>query len=134
MTKSTRKSQTSKPDKPYDGFPLTTHPTGRCCKKIRGRLYYFGPWSDTQGALERLNREWPCLSEGRTPPPADTGDGCTMRDLCNAFLTSKRNRLDTGELSSHTFAKYYETCELLIRHFERDRVLLQMELEFSAGI
>jgi integrase len=43
-----------------------------------------------------------------------------MRDLCNAFLTSKRNRLDTGELSSHTFAKYYETCDLLIGHFGRE--------------
>ena len=121
MTESTQKSRTSKPDKPYEGFPLTPHPTGRWCKKIRGRLHYFGPWNDTQGALERLNREWPYLSEGRNPPPAETGDGCTIRDLCNVFLTAKRNRLDGGELSSHTFAKYYETCELLIGHFGRER-------------
>ncbi len=34
-----------------DKFPLTLHPTGQYCKKINGKLYYFG--SDKQQALEK---------------------------------------------------------------------------------
>ena len=34
-----------------DKFPLTLHKTGQFCKKIRGKLYYFG--TDKTVALER---------------------------------------------------------------------------------
>jgi hypothetical protein len=34
-----------------DKFPLTLHPTGQFCKKIKGKLYYFG--SDKKLALQR---------------------------------------------------------------------------------
>ena len=121
MAQSTKFRRKGKSQKPYPEFPLTAHPSGRWCKKHRGKQYYFGRIDDWQAAFGRYEREWPHIIDGRTPPPVDTGDGCTLRDLCNAFLTSKRNRLNSGELSSHTFAKYYETCELLIRQFGRDR-------------
>ena len=44
MKTSTRKTRSDK-------FPLTLHPTGQYCKKIRGYIYYFG--SDRKQALER---------------------------------------------------------------------------------
>ena len=34
-----------------DKFPLTRHPTGQYCKKIRGKMFYFG--SDKKEALQR---------------------------------------------------------------------------------
>ena len=34
-----------------DKFPLTLHPTGQYCKKIKGKMYYFG--SDKKEALQR---------------------------------------------------------------------------------
>ena len=43
MKSSTRKTRSDK-------FPLTLHPTGQYCKKIRGHIYYFG--SDGKQALE----------------------------------------------------------------------------------
>jgi len=35
----------------FDKFPLTLHPTGQYCKKIKDKLYYFG--DDKKAALER---------------------------------------------------------------------------------
>ncbi len=35
----------------FDKFPLTLHKTGQFCKKIKGKLYYFG--TDKKTALER---------------------------------------------------------------------------------
>src|SRR5580692_1116387 len=37
--------------KPYEGFPLTPHPSGRWCKKIRGKLHYFGKLDSSDAAL-----------------------------------------------------------------------------------
>jgi hypothetical protein len=69
-----------------------------------------------EAALERFNREWPYLKDGRTAPPIDTRDGCTVRLLCNAFLTSKRAKLESGELSTRSFQDYFNTCDLLIKY------------------
>src|SRR5580692_10243488 len=107
--------------KPYEGFPLTPHPSGRWCKKIRGKLHYFGKLDDPNAALERLNREWPYLSDGRIPPEIDTGEGCTVRLLCNTFLTSKQLKFETGELSPRSFKDYFNTCAILVDQFGRDR-------------
>ncbi len=40
---STRKTRSDK-------FPLTLHPTGQYCKKIKGKLYYFG--NDKKAAIK----------------------------------------------------------------------------------
>ena len=45
-----------KPAKPSPDFPLTPHPAGVWCKKIRGKLYYFGKWDDPEGALIHYKR------------------------------------------------------------------------------
>ena len=121
MSKSNRSSGRSKPDKPYEGFPMFAHPSGQWAKKIRGRLQYFGVWADPDAALERLNRELPFLKDGRTPPPIDVSAGCTLRVLCNDFLRSKEDKLNAGDLSPRTFRDYYKTCEGLIDHFGKDR-------------
>jgi hypothetical protein len=39
----TAPAKTVKPAKPCPDFPLTAHPAGLWCKKIRGQLHYFGP-------------------------------------------------------------------------------------------
>lgn len=124
-----RKAPDDRPIKPYGEFPLFPYASGRWAKKIRGRLHYFGPWATRKhGKLVRVQEDgWKealgeyktqadDLHAGRTPRPVD-GDECTLRDLCNTFLTSKTNKLDSQELSPQTFADYYTTSERLLKYF-----------------
>src|SRR5882724_775560 len=55
-----------KPAKPYPEFPLTAHPAGYWCKKIRGKLHYFGPWDDPDGALAKYLEQKDDLHAGST--------------------------------------------------------------------
>jgi hypothetical protein len=43
--------KSSKPNKPSSEYPLTAHPAGYWCKKIRGKLHYLGKWEDPDGGL-----------------------------------------------------------------------------------
>ncbi|MFC1758613.1 hypothetical protein ACFL2H_07575 [Planctomycetota bacterium] len=82
-----KSTKTSKPRKPYADFPLFPHATRRWAKKT-GRLYYFGPWDDPEGALNRYLDQRDDLHAGRKPRPE--GD-VSVGDLCNRFLNAKRN-------------------------------------------
>lgn len=120
-----RKSTKSKPSgKPSKAFPLTHHPCGQWSKKHQGRVFYFGSWradSDGTEALERYEREWPYIRKGQTPPPVDTGDGCTIALLCNSFLTSKLRKMNSGELSGYTFGGYRTTADRITGFFGKER-------------
>ena len=85
MSKSSKSALPKKSKKPYDDFPLTVRTDGRLSKKHRGKVYYFGTIDDWHAAFERYKREWPCILQGRTPLPADAGDGCTIKYLANSF-------------------------------------------------
>jgi integrase len=122
MPKSIAKHDRNKPRKPAANFPLTAHPSGRWCKKLRGRVYYFGKLDDWKAAVERFNREWPYIVAGRTPPAEGT-EGCTLRELCNQFLAAKQRRIESGELARQSFADYHDTCTKLIDFFGRERLV-----------
>lgn len=111
----------NKPAKPYEGFPLFPHATGRWAKKIRGKLHYFGPWDDWQKALDKYQNQRDDLHAGRTP--RERTDGLVVRDLCNSFLTTKRHLLDTRELSPRSFRDYYGTCERVVTAFGKTRLV-----------
>lgn len=115
-----------KPEKPRPDFPLFPHGSGQWAKKIRRKLHYFGSWREDptgETALDIFEREWPYLKRGETPPPIDTRDGCTIRQLCNHFLETKEELMSSGELSPRTFRDYYNSCAMLIDQFGRDRTV-----------
>ncbi len=118
MQNGTTNTRQSKARKPYDGFPLFAHSNGQWAKKIRGRLHYFGPWNDPDGALQRYLAERDDLHAGRTA--RIQRDGLTVGALCNSFLTSRQRKLDAGELRYRTWSDYYRTCEGLVKTFGRD--------------
>src|SRR5262245_3322999 len=119
-------TKNDRPKKPYPDFPLFPHSTGRWCKKIRGKLHYFGYWRGNleapwQQALAKYQEQRDDLMAGITP--RDLGDGLTVRELANRFMSVKRNLLDTGELSPRTFQDYFGVCALLVKQFGKTRLV-----------
>jgi hypothetical protein len=47
----------SRPAKPFPDFPLFPHKSGQWAKKIRGKMHYFGVWSDPDEALKKYNEQ-----------------------------------------------------------------------------
>ena len=129
MAKSTKR-KSSRP-----AVPLTRHPRGYWCKKVRGKIHYFGRIvgdEDGQKALNLWLEQRDDLLAGRTP--RSTGDsGPTMADVCNRFLTFKQGLLDSGELAKRTFERYHATCSRMVEHFGRTRLVADLRPETSNG-
>jgi integrase len=117
----TTPSATVKPSKPYPDFPLFPHAAGVWAKKIRGKLHYFGRWSDPDGALARYLEQKDDLHAGRKPRL--DAEAATVKDVCNAFLSAKQALVDSGELSPRTWAQYKETCDLLVARLGKQRLV-----------
>jgi integrase len=109
MANSSGTSAKGKPKKPTKDFPLFPHAAGVWAKKVRGRLHYFGAWSDPQAALNRWLDVKDDLLAGRTPRPK-TGE-LTVKMLADRFLTTKLNRVRSGELSEYSYRDYVEVCQ-----------------------
>ena len=82
------KSKPTTHKKPRKDFPLFPHSRGYWAKKVRGQLRYFDKVADDpegKAALDKWLDQKDDLLAGRTPRAS--GDGLTIRDLCNRFLT-----------------------------------------------
>ena len=107
-----------KPDKPTPDFPLTPHPSGKWCKKIKGRISYFGTWDNPQAALEEYLTAKNDLEKGRPkPPPA--ANKLTVKQLIDAFLSAKEKRKVAGDISERTFSSLHSTGKLMADFFGR---------------
>ena len=111
-----------KPDKPRKDFPLSPANNGQWCKKIRGKIYYFGVWGSPDASEAEYLRVREYLQAGRLPP-ATTATGIRMNDLCNRFLNGKRSMVDSQELSIRSFHDYHAACAEIVDHFGRERLV-----------
>ena len=111
--------------KPRHDFPLTPHRTSnQWCKKINGRIFYFGKLDDPDAAEKRYLAEKADLFSGRVPRPAQVTTGrVDVAFACNAFLTAKRRRVDSAEITERTWQELFQTCQLLTKAFGRDRMV-----------
>lgn len=131
-----KESRNSRPTKPYPTFPLFPHASGRWAKKVRQKTRFYGRWGNVVAgellpvedlgksaadAKAEFDRCWPYHSQGREAPPVNAGEGCTTRDLCNAFLTAKLALVKSGELSQYSFSEYQRTTDSIMAFFGRDR-------------
>jgi integrase len=123
--------------RPYPDFPLCFHPpSGRLYKSIKGKRHYFGYARDWQAAIDKYEHDREALYAGRKP--RQPGDGLTVRDLCNRFLSSKQRLLDSNELSPRTWQDYKGTADRIILEFGRERLVEDLDGddfdEFRASI
>lgn len=133
-------AKTHKPRKPYKEFPLFAHAVGQWAKKIKGKMWYFGVWSDHQAALDKYKSEVDDIQSGRDPRKLAAGvagvanqSGCTVIHLVNAFLTEKEDRMLAGRLSKKMFVQYRDACKLIIDCFGKDsHVSTLVPQDFSA--
>jgi integrase len=103
-------------------FPLWQWKDGRWCRKIKGRVYYFG--ADKEQARAFWLDQKDDLLAGRTPRVK--ADGLTVADLCNRFLTSKRLLVQSGELSPRTCQDYHQACARLVGAFGKHRFVVDL--------
>src|ERR1035437_5580579 len=93
--------KTKKPPKPNKSFPLTAHNNGQWCKKIRGKVHFFGVWADPQSAMDRYHRSAADLHAGKQPSSTTLADGATtVKDVCNHYLTHQLRKVESGEIGS----------------------------------
>jgi len=79
-----------------DKFPLTLHNTGQFCKRIKGKLYYFG--TNKQRALQRYLEQAAYLHAGKAPTPRSSQDRLSIKILCNLYLGHQESRAEIGEI------------------------------------
>jgi integrase len=125
VSQSIKARKPAKVRKPHPDFPLTPHPTGRWCKKVRGRLVYFGKIADDpkgEAALTAWNAEKDhVLLTGRRPETTADNRVLTLAELINLFLNAKRQRVNEGGLAEATWRDYHGVGEQLVEAFGRTR-------------
>ena len=129
---STNSATPIKPVKPYPEYPLTANGNGQWSKKIRGKVYYFGLWQDPEGALNRYLAQKDDLHAGRKP--RQDRDTLTVKDICNQFLNAKQALVDAEELSLRAWDDYKLTCDLLVAHLGKGRVISDLRTDDFAEL
>jgi integrase len=103
-----------KPVKPNPSFPLTPHNNGQWCKKIRGKIRFFGIWEEPEAALENYLRVAADLRAGREPRSSTlSAEGLTVKQLCNHYLTYQHRRSQAGEIGP----RWFEDCRTVLDNF-----------------
>ena len=80
-----------------DKFPLTLHPTGQYCKKIKGHIYYFG--SDRKKALENYLDQAIFLHGYNNTLLKSVYGNMTLKEICDIYLKYQHTKLQADNLT-----------------------------------
>ena len=109
---------TLKPKKPYAEYPLTAHANRQWCKKIKGKVHFFGVWNDPDAALAKYLDERDDLQAGRIPRRLSSVV-VNVGSLVNLFLDQRNAKVQSGSLSPQMFVDYRNCAKFLIEHLGR---------------
>lgn len=115
-----------KPKKPNPTFPLTAHPNGQWCKKLRiettgrSKVFFFGVWADPAAAKDKYLAEKDDLQAGRVPKSRLSPNKPTTADMVNLFLERTASRVKAGERSAVTFQDYKFVGKCVVEHLGRN--------------
>ena len=107
-----------------DKFPLTLHKTGQFCKKVKGKLYYFG--TDKQKALQRYLEQAAYLHAGKAPTPRPSQDRLSIKILCNLYLDHQESRAEIGEVQSRHVSDQISLLKDFVRFVGPNRPVLDI--------
>lgn len=89
-------------------FPLYRHANGSWCKRIAGKLHYFGvDKAAAAAAFEEFQRS------GRKTSSRKVVGQCRVADLLTAFLEAKLARVEAGDMTVGTYANYKRAAALI---------------------
>jgi hypothetical protein len=96
-------------------FPLTLHPTGQSCKKIGGRLYYFGADKGRNYVWHNLYGIDPCKELPQAPALATESGWAVLvhlRDCSDIGKSSGKLRYAYGPCSSYALRSLAFAAEI----------------------
>ena len=111
-----------KPSKPYPTFPLTAHANGQWCKKIRGKVHFFGVWADPKAALDKYTRQAANLHAGRKPR-LYSEDGATIKTIANHYLAAQLEKANRDLITPASFNDCLYAIKAFVRAIGGERPL-----------
>jgi len=104
--------KTSKRKTRSDKFPLTLHPTGQYCKKIKGKLRYFG--TDKKRALESYLAQATFLHGTQSLIQKASNDKMTLRQLVDLYLQYQHARVLANNLTPKHYNEQIDSLNRLM--------------------
>ncbi len=102
-----------------DKFPLTLHPTGQYCKKVKGKMYYFG--SDRKKAYQRYLDQATYLHGCQNTLQKPTGDNMTLKQLCDMYLKYQYSKLQANDLTARHHIDQIDSLDRLMAFLGQNR-------------
>jgi len=92
---------------------LNLHPTGQYCKKIRGRLFYFG--KNKQLALKKYLESATKLHTSTKNSNNVTNEYICLKDLCNLYLDYQHDKTKAETLTKRYYADQIKSLQHFVK-------------------
>jgi integrase len=95
------------------------HPTGQYCKKIKGKIHYFG--TDKKQALERYPNQATYLHGYESSMAQMSNGSMTLKELCDLYLRYQHAKVLAGELTPKHHSDQIGSLSKFVSFFGKGR-------------